>query len=411
MNGLQPYPKCIYVLECEDSKYYVGSTGRLPRERVLEHFTTGGSGWTKIYKPTDVLAVIEPADRFDEDKYTKIYMEKYGVDRVRGGSYVKVALPDFQLSALKLELATASGACFKCGQSGHFAAACTACERCGRAHDTAKCYAKTRLDGTLLSAKTTKYTKTTEPKSAKRKQVDMETVTPNPLYGSDPVRLLARDAPEVSLLYAQPKRAAAKSTSSKPLNPFEDAADMSDDTADDVILLPNTIDDMFADQCEQGATAVNEPYRERGVISFLGNMLSAIDRKLGLEPTNKPTDVIRLRSGCDVYLCVDDDDHVDGSHGKGAPSEYWTMEHGAGATVSLRSYRGKYLCAEPDGRVIANRTKRGPWEYWTLTRSQSTSPQYTLKSCHGGTLHAVGLHQIKCFNGGAGVSGSWRVEF
>lgn len=114
-NKMEPNGELsVYVLKCTDStffKYYVGSTTKIARERILEHFTNHGAGWTKIYQPVDVLEIISPADRFDEDKYTKIYMEKYGIENVRGGSYTQMVLPNFQLESLTLELKTASGAC------------------------------------------------------------------------------------------------------------------------------------------------------------------------------------------------------------------------------------------------------------------------------------------------------------
>lgn len=51
-------------------------------------------------------------------------MEMYGIDNVRGGSYTKIKLDDYQLRALELELRTAKDLCFRCGKPGHFALEC-----------------------------------------------------------------------------------------------------------------------------------------------------------------------------------------------------------------------------------------------------------------------------------------------
>lgn len=138
----------IYVLELQQGKYYIGKT-RNPTFRLQDHFNNEGSAWTKKYKPIKVLALYK-GDDYDEDKYTKMYMDKYGIDNVRGGSYVTVKLSSATIKHLELESTSTNDRCFKCHQSGHYANNCSnspVCDRCGRDHPTNKCYAKTHIDG------------------------------------------------------------------------------------------------------------------------------------------------------------------------------------------------------------------------------------------------------------------------
>ena len=114
----------VYTLLLEQNKYYVGKTDN-PRFRIESHFDASGSAWTKKYPPLKLLELIPDCDHFDEDKYTKIYMNKYGINNVRGGSFCQIKLPKYQIDSLKKELDTATDRCYICGESGHFANKCS----------------------------------------------------------------------------------------------------------------------------------------------------------------------------------------------------------------------------------------------------------------------------------------------
>ena len=126
----------IYILKCEQNRYYIGKTERSLDSRIKEHFLNNGSEWTRKYKPIKLIDTIQNADDFDEDKYTKIYMKKYGINNVRGGSYTQINLPEYSIISLEKELCSASNLCFRCNREGHFAS---------------KCYASKRADGTHIS--------------------------------------------------------------------------------------------------------------------------------------------------------------------------------------------------------------------------------------------------------------------
>ena len=116
----------IYVLNLEGGFYYVGRTNDLTK-RFEQHRTGTGKGatWTKIHKVISYDKVIENASPLDEDKITKEYMIKYGIDKVRGGSYVKEKLTNDEIHLLQREIWGAQNLCFKCGNK-HFIKDCYA---------------------------------------------------------------------------------------------------------------------------------------------------------------------------------------------------------------------------------------------------------------------------------------------
>ena len=112
----------IYIIKLENGKYYVGKSNT-PSIRILKHFQEKGSEWTKLHKPIKVISKI-PGDAFDEEKYTLIYMEKYGIDNVRGGSYCKVSLTKHERDKALQTIQSIGDKCYKCGMKGHFANKC-----------------------------------------------------------------------------------------------------------------------------------------------------------------------------------------------------------------------------------------------------------------------------------------------
>jgi cellular nucleic acid-binding protein len=114
---------CIYTLQLEKGKYYVGKTNN-PKFRLENHFNSNGSEWTKIYKPIKVLEIKPNCDDYDEDKITRQYMDKYGIDNVRGGSFVTVNLDKSVLNTLQQMCNGTNNNCFACGKSGHFSKDC-----------------------------------------------------------------------------------------------------------------------------------------------------------------------------------------------------------------------------------------------------------------------------------------------
>jgi predicted GIY-YIG superfamily endonuclease len=115
----------IYILKLNNNKFYVGKSFN-PEKRFLEHLSGEGSTWTKKYEPIEIETIIPNASHFDEDKYVKEYMNKYGIDNVRGGSYVKDVLDEIDKYNLKKEIWAATDCCTQCGRKGHYVKDCFA---------------------------------------------------------------------------------------------------------------------------------------------------------------------------------------------------------------------------------------------------------------------------------------------
>ena len=113
----------IYVLLLEEGKYYIGRSNDVFK-RCIEHFEGSGSCWTKKYKPLKLQKTIENVSPFEEDKMTKEYMLKYGIENVRGGTYTQIELTENQIQSINDEIRGAMDECLKCGKKGHFVADC-----------------------------------------------------------------------------------------------------------------------------------------------------------------------------------------------------------------------------------------------------------------------------------------------
>jgi predicted GIY-YIG superfamily endonuclease len=87
----------IYVLRLIEDRYYVGRTGNILR-RIEEHFTLGGSIYTKQFNPIKVIEVTEELTPDDERIKTIEMMEKYGWEKVRGACWcsLKIKKPNFE---------------------------------------------------------------------------------------------------------------------------------------------------------------------------------------------------------------------------------------------------------------------------------------------------------------------------
>jgi hypothetical protein len=114
----------LYILKLKEGKYYVGTTSKNVIERLEEHMSGRGSNWTKKYKVLKLEKTIENCDKYDEDKWTKIYMDRHGINNVRGGSYCEITLNNNSINAIEREVTHANDRCLYCHKVGHFIKNC-----------------------------------------------------------------------------------------------------------------------------------------------------------------------------------------------------------------------------------------------------------------------------------------------
>lgn len=112
----------IYVLKCENNKFYIEKAGKTEdyEKRISDHLNGIGCEFTKKYKPINIIEIKHNMDSSEEDKLTKLYMAKYGIDNVRGGSYTKFILSENEKKPLKEELYSIFDECFSCEEYGQF---------------------------------------------------------------------------------------------------------------------------------------------------------------------------------------------------------------------------------------------------------------------------------------------------
>lgn len=109
----------IYVLRLEEGKYYVGKSV-VPEIRLKNHFKKNGSYWTKEYRPIEIIEIVKEEFKLHEEMITLKYMDKYGMDNVRGGSFCRKKLDPRERYVLNRIMKSANDVCFLCGSEDHF---------------------------------------------------------------------------------------------------------------------------------------------------------------------------------------------------------------------------------------------------------------------------------------------------
>ena len=115
----------VYALQLEKGKYYIGKTD-YPYITFNKICNNLYSKWVELYKPLQLFLLIPFCTDYDEDKYVKIFMKKYGIHNVRGGSFCSVNLTDYTITSLE-KILNNDNKCFIC-INNHSAINCNECK-------------------------------------------------------------------------------------------------------------------------------------------------------------------------------------------------------------------------------------------------------------------------------------------
>lgn len=103
----------IIIIILKNNKYFIMKTNQ--ENFILEkHFDKNKYKFTQENEPIS-YKYIEMINMFDLNNMVKEYMYKYGIENVRGGSYIQNILSQEQLNVLQSEFWTYENKCSQCG--------------------------------------------------------------------------------------------------------------------------------------------------------------------------------------------------------------------------------------------------------------------------------------------------------
>lgn len=92
----------IVVLELENNCFFIGKTDDILFN--INKYNRNCNIFTKKHKPIRLHEFKQNSSIYDLDITVKIYMNKYGINNVRGGSYSELELSQSQINILQKEL-------------------------------------------------------------------------------------------------------------------------------------------------------------------------------------------------------------------------------------------------------------------------------------------------------------------
>jgi len=159
----------IIVFNLESNKYYLDECNNINKlfDKNID--------WITKYNSISIKTIIENINIKDIDKYVRMYMHKFGINNVRGGSYKD----EINIDNIKELIWSENNCCLRCGFNNHTEINCYSkkniygneleynirCLRCGRlGHRLFECFAKYNNEGIRLDSDSEYYTSDSEDK-------------------------------------------------------------------------------------------------------------------------------------------------------------------------------------------------------------------------------------------------------
>lgn len=92
----------IVVLQLVNNCFFIGKTDDILFN--INKYNRNSNVFTKKYKPIKLYEFKQNCNIYELDNTVKIYMNKYGINNVRGGSYSELELSQSQINILQKEL-------------------------------------------------------------------------------------------------------------------------------------------------------------------------------------------------------------------------------------------------------------------------------------------------------------------
>lgn len=102
--GNDPYYNKLYMyyISLEDEHLFLHTDFKKDYNKVIDE-CLAKYDYVKLHKPQKVVFVMEIHDFYDVDKYVKMFMHMFGIEKTRGGSYTDIVLKDAFLETIEHE--------------------------------------------------------------------------------------------------------------------------------------------------------------------------------------------------------------------------------------------------------------------------------------------------------------------
>ena len=92
----------MYFISLEDDNMFLYTDFKKDYDEVIT-ICTKKYDYVKLHKPKNVVFVCEIKDLYDVDKYVKMFMHMFGIEKTRGGSYTNIVLEEHLLKTIEYE--------------------------------------------------------------------------------------------------------------------------------------------------------------------------------------------------------------------------------------------------------------------------------------------------------------------